>query len=65
MDKAKIDKAVEDELSRFNVLKKHLHRENRAVKVRMLKLGWFYHNNHDFVTFAKLIMNLPNKVYCS
>ena len=64
VDKAKIEEAVADEAPLLQS-RKNLVRENRAVKVSVLKLGWFFNEKQNFITFAKLINNLPSKVYAS
>lgn len=38
---------------------------NRAIKVSMVEVGWFFNNRKNFIAFSKLLQNLPNKVYTS
>ncbi len=38
---------------------------NRAIKVSMVEVGWFFSNRKNFITFTKLLQDLPSKVYTS
>ena len=38
---------------------------NRAIKVRMVEVGWFFRHGNNFITFSKLLQKLPSKVYTS
>lgn len=38
---------------------------NRAIKVGMVEVGWFFNKRKNFIAFSKVLQNLPDKVYTS